>query len=333
MTSASSVRGQARRHASISGNGAATGAVPRPHIFCPVEQAADSDRYAHFNLRARPGYYCAEARRALLRREKYAPHDELLVDFSGPQVTVELAAADVPLVRGVWSWRAAAGGEALSAAGEWGEVCWHREEACDYLEIELPLAGGWKIERQMVLARQDRFLFLADALLGPTADPVEIRYEQALPLASEVGVDGTKETRELTILKHGRNRATVLPLALSEWRAEFCHAELTAGGDRLELAQAALGRSLYSPLWIDLDPRRRKQPITWRRLTVGENLAVVQRDVAAGYRVQAGRQQWLIYRSLTPFGNRSVLGHNTAYSFVCGRIKKDGGFDPIVEIE
>jgi hypothetical protein len=125
----------------------------------------------------------------------------------------------------------------------------------------------------------------------------------------------------------------VAPLALGEWRAEFAAGNLAMDHQRLRLEAAANGRRLYSPLWIDLDARRCSRPLTWRRLTVGEYLAVVPRDAAVGYRVQSGKEQWLIYRSLTDFGNRSVLGHNTAYSFVCGRIKKDGNLDAIVEIE
>jgi hypothetical protein len=41
-----------------------------------------------------------------------------------------------------------------------------------------------------------------------------------------------------------------------------------------------------------------KRPLTWRRITVAENLALVPREVAAAYRVQVGREQWLFYRSL-----------------------------------
>jgi hypothetical protein len=204
---------------------------------------------------------------------------------------------------------------------------------CDYLEIELPLTGGWRIERHLLLAREDRFLFLADALLGPGETPSEIAYSQNLPLGAEASAAAARETREVAINYAGRQYATAVPLALGEWRAEHCHAELTAEKGHLTLRQAAHGRSLFSPLWIDLEPRRLKRPLTWRRLSVGENLGIVSRDTAVAYRLQAGDEQWLFYRSLTPRGNRSFLGHNTAYSFVCGRVKKDGNLDPIIEIE
>src|SRR5207249_5107973 len=131
------------------------------------------------------------------------------------------------------------------------------------------------------------------------------------------------ETREGWLVADGRRRATIIPLALPEWRAEFCHSELSAESHRLTLRQAALGRNLFAALWIDLNPRRARRPLTWRRLTVGENLALVPRDMAVGYRVQVGHEQWLFYRSIAPVGNRSVLGHNTISSYACARILKD----------
>ena len=312
---------------------AAAPPVPPTQLFQPAEGDAALDRRLLFDLQKKPGYYDAAARVALLKRQKQTPHDELLVDFSRPEVHVELVAGGVPIVRGDWTWQAKAEGRALSPVGEWNEVCWHREDSCDYLEIELPLSDGWRLERQMLLARQDKFLFLADALLGPSPATVEIRYEQGLALAEDARCELARETREGLLSVKARGRAGIVPLALAEWRAEFCHSELTTDQGRIQLQQSARGRSLFAPLWIDLDPRRLKRPVTWRRLSVGENLAIVGRDRAAGYRIQAGREQWLIYRSLTPFGNRSILGHNTAYAFVCGRIKKDGEVEEVLSIE
>lgn len=306
--------------------------VVLPHLFEPQVPAADR-RSSLFNLKKKPGYYNAEAKAALLRREKTGPHDELFVDFSGTEAHAELLAAGRKLAEGRWAWQATVDGNELAATGAWSEVCWHREDACDYLEIELALTGGWRIERQMLLARQARFLYLADALLGPDSEPHDIAYEQSLPLANEVTLRLANETREATLDQAARARATVVPLSLGEWRAELAAGSLKGDEHALRLHCATKGRRHYAPLWIDLDPRRLAKPLTWRRLSVGENLAICPRDVASGFRVQAGKEQWVIYRSLTEFGNRSILGHNTAYSFVCGRLKSDGNLDPILEIE
>ncbi|HMC09829.1 MAG TPA: hypothetical protein VKH44_01010 [Pirellulaceae bacterium] len=309
------------------------GAAGAPHIFVPGPHESSFNLGELFDLKGRPGYYNPAAKSALLRREKKPPHDELLVDFSRPDVHIELKAADIPLVVGDWTWEATIAGDVLNQQGAWSEVCWHREDACDYLEIELPLSHGWKIERQMLLAREDRFLLLADALLGPNHEAVEARYSHSLEIAGQVSIHLQHETREVHLEAKGRKRACVVPPALAEWRCEFCHAELTAASGRLTLQQAAMGRNLFAPLWIDFDPRRSQRPVTWRRLTVGENLAIVERDRAVAYRIQAGREQWLIYRSLAPPGNRSVLGYNTVNSLDCLRILPAGKTQEILAIE
>ena len=139
-------------------------------------------------------------------------------------------------------------------------------------------------------------------------------------------------SREGFIEGRGR-KALVLPLALPEWRVDTRPGALTAVEDRLELSQSAHGSALFAPLFIDLDRRRIARPYTWRQLTVGENLAIQPADVAVGYRVQAGRQQWLVYRSLAPAGNRSLLGHNLVSGMLLARFDRQGEVQALVEIE
>lgn len=300
-----------------------------------------------FDLRNGPGYYNETAKVALLRRRRVAPHDEFVVDFSGPDAVVQLRAAGDDLIRGSWTWQAIAGGKAITPAGPWKEVCWHTDLDGDYLEIEQDLVGGWSIQRQIFLARHDRFLFLADALLSPQPDSTvgnalrdvpadalnELRFTTALPLSSAVSFQPMIESREGRLSFGRATKATVLPLSLPEWHAEFCHGRLATSDGKLNLELAAAGQRLYAPLFIDLDPARHKQPFTWRRLTVAENLRVVGRDEAVGYRVQIGHQQWLIYRSLAPIGNRTVLGQNTVADFFLHRFRPDGTTQPLVIVE
>jgi len=315
----------------------ASAAPSGPRLYQPLENPATESAArgyeSLFDSDGEGGYYNAAKKAALLRRGRRAPHDELFVDFSGDEVQIELTIGGQLLASGAWTWHATAGGQPLAATGAWSEVCWNHDRAGDYLEIELPLTGGWRLERQVFLARQDQFLFLADALLGPDEAAVELRYEHRLPLASASTFAQPAETREGWLTAGGKRRAAVVPLSLPEWRAEFCHAEVAQRHERLTLEQAALGHNLFAPLWIDFNAERLRRPLTWRRLTVGENLAVVPRDVAAGYRIQSGDEQWLIYRSLDRIGNRSVLGVNTVSSFVCLRFFTSGKTQEIVAIE
>ncbi|MEX2174050.1 MAG: hypothetical protein WD872_06790 [Pirellulaceae bacterium] len=294
-----------------------------------------------FALAHPPGYYNEAACVALLRQSQREPHDQLLVDFSGPQVLTELTAAGRVLWSSLWNWQATVDGHPLQAAGPWREVCWHTDADVDYLELELPLTDGWKLERQFVLGRHDRFVLLADAILGHERSEAggkqpshEIRYASTIPLGERVAFAAAAETREAWLVAGRKRSALLLPLALPEWRSEFAHADLAAGLDgTVALMQAAQGRALYAPLWIDLDPARAKLPVTWRRLTVAESLEVQPRDVAAGFRVQIGGRQWLVYRSLAPRGNRTVLGQNYSSEFVCCRFLTSGRTESIIEVQ
>jgi len=120
---------------------------------------------------------------------------------------------------------------------------------------------------------------------------------------------------------------------MPEWRAEQYPGHLQAVAEGLELRQTSAGQRLYAPLFMDLDRRRFRRRMTWRRLTVADSLAPVSAETAAGFRVAIGDQQWLIYRSLATKRNRTVLGHNLATESLIARFGKDGEITSIVEIE
>ena len=260
----------------------------------------------------------------------------MLIDFRAAEVQIELLAEGKPLLRDAWLWQARAGGRPLTAAGSWEEICWHSDADVDYLELRLPLLDGWKLERQMLLGRKDSCLLLADALIGPRdADvpPSELRYAGSLPLASDLTFEPAGETREGWLSKSSRRLATVIPLSLPEWRCEFCHGDVSEADGMLAYSVAAHGRNLFAPLWLDLTTVRAKRPITWRRLTVGEELHAVPRDLATGFRVQFGIEQWLVYRSLARRSNRTILGQNFSTEFACCRFLPTGTTEVMLEVQ
>jgi len=57
------------------------------------------------------------------------------------------------------------------------------------------------------------------------------------------------------------------------------------------------------------------------------------RHEAAGFRVQVGLDQWLLYRALDQPRNRTVLGCNMSCEFLLGRIRPDGTVARTLEIE
>ena len=98
----------------------------------------------------------------------------------------------------------------------WEEVCWHSDDDVDYLELETKWNGSWRLQRQILLAREDHFLWLADAVTGP--DVASLDYRSVLPLTPGIEFRPEQETREGFLAYH-RRVARVLPLASPEWRA------------------------------------------------------------------------------------------------------------------
>ena len=193
------------------------------------------------------------------------------------------------------------------------------------------LSEDISIQRNLALVRKAGFLLVADAVLGIC--PRKIEYRARLPLAEGASFRAEKDTREGTITVDGRPRARVLPLALSEWRSGPSCGTLDTASGSLQLTQEADAQSMFAPLFIDFDPRRLAREATWRQLTVGEDRQVVARDVAVGYRVQIGKAQWLIYRSLAEPGVRTVLGKNLMHEFLLGRFGSKGKVKTLLEIE
>ena len=257
---------------------------------------------------------------AVLQTDWSARANRWTAAYSDQAVRIELEAGRHTLIAGNWDWEIRIDGVRTEPLGDWSEVCWISSRRCDYLELEIKLSAGLRLQRQMLLSREDEFLFLADVVLGPTATsakPHELEYLARLPLGAGISAATGSETRELVLSSH-KPRAMVLPLALPEWRVDPRGGILHEVAGCMELRQLTRGGALLAPLWIDLAPRRFRRPSTWRQLTVAEQLQIQPHDVAAGYRIQFGKRQWLVYRSLKMPGNRTLLGQNLSSEFYVG---------------
>jgi len=277
-----------------------------------------------------PAMHSEWAGTAVLRPDWSRSGPRLSVTYAGGSISTELECGREVVWTGTWDPVVEVAGRTLTPTGDWEEICWSSDEDVDYVELQNTLAEGWCIQRQILLAREDRFLLVADAVLGDTA--AEVRYRCIAPLTEDMAFRAADETWEGFIV--GRKpRGLVLPLALPEWRVGPQYGALKMKEEGLQLSQTASSKNLYAPIFIDLDPRRMRKGATWRQLTVGEQLEVVPDDVAVGYRVQCGRRQWLVYRSLAPRGNRTLLGHNLSTEFLVGRFGRDGEVTKLLEIE
>jgi len=254
----------------------------------------------------------------------------LVAAYPEESVHVELHGRRELVGSGRWGLEVRRDGELLRPESCWESLLWVSDDDVDYLELEIRLEGGLRVQRHLLLAREDEFLLLADAILGDR--PARLEYRGCLPLAEGVSFHPAEETRE-GFLMGDRRLGLVLPLALGEWRADGTGGALVETERGLELAQQAQGRSMLAPVFIDLRPGRMTRRLTWRHLTVAEALCAQPSDVAVGYRVRIGKHQWLSYRSLGPTGNRTLLGHNLTTETLVARFDRDGEVEPLVEVE
>lgn len=287
--------------------------------------------------RQAPGWYSLEpsvhsewAEVAVLRPDWSETTPRLAVTYSGRPVQMELSVGRDMLWRGAWDFEVQINGAVASLETPWEEICWVADGDVLYVELEASLTWSCKIQRQILLARKDSFVLLADAILGKEA--AELRYRATVPLLPDIGYVPAEESRE-GFLEGSKYRGLVLPLGLPEWRSDRRFGEVRAAEQRLELSQHTIGKNLFAPLWIDLDRKRMLKPCTWRQLTVAQTRKIEPYDAAVAYRVQAGKKQWLVYRSLTKPANRTVLGHNLSTEFLVGRFDRQGTVEALIEIE
>jgi hypothetical protein len=267
---------------------------------------------------------------ALLKRSWSRDDESLVLAYHDQELAVELNCGSAMLWSGKWDFEIAVDGEQLAVTDLWEEVCWVCDGDVSYVEVEAKLSNGWRLQRQLLLGRDERFLFIADAVLGNRSGHIE--YKSSLPLVDGIKFQPANETCEGR-LKGRRHLATVLPLALPEWRLPAHGGSLEQTDKGLVLSQQVDGFRLFAPLFVDLNPLRSKKPLTWRQLTVAQQLEIVSADEAVGYRVQIGNEQWLFYRSLGPTGNRTLLGQNYSGEFIAARFPGGGEAEKLIEIE
>lgn len=273
------------------------------------------------------------------------------VDYSGENVCIEIFSGRERVIAGQWQTMIEIDGVEQQPCGDWTEICEYDDDDVHYLEIEQPWTGGLLIHRQIMQIREDQCLLLADAIVpdnsgGDDAEGSDvekaddsdmqrrIRYSSRLPIASGIETDPEPETREV-FLSNGRRRTMVIPLSAGEWRVGATHATLKETEDDRHLLFASEGnRSHYAPLWLDFCSRRFKRLRTWRRLTVGDELRLCRPNEAVGFRIQAGSEQWMIYRSLGQRRCRSLLGKHLVADFYASRFDMGEGYhDALVTVD
>ncbi len=203
------------------------------------------------------------------------------------------------------------------------------------IEYRLRVPLGEELEaREKADARE----LLLSHRLGPEHSDCETLYRQAETMTSPGGKmkKRKKKDREATVASEATAQwpmALALPLALPEWREDQGDGEFSAWDAGFELRQKARGRRMGASIFFDLNESRIGAPRTWRQLTVAQTRRIVATDEALGFRVQIGANQWLMYASLAPPANRTVLGKNLVSQFLFARLTMDGEVETLVSLE
>ena len=229
-------------------------------------------------------------------------------------------------------------GKDSAPAGDWHFVCDFSDDDVHFIEIEQCWTGGIKLQRHLLLVRDDRCLMFADAVLPEPQHfngnrPQEIKYLSRLPMTCEMVAEYEPETTEL-FLADGKRRVMVLPLAANEWKQGKTPSHLSVSEDDHLVHQMEGVGSLYAPLWFDFCRRRFRRKRTWRMLTVADERRICSSSEAAGFRIQVGSEQWLVYRSLGPRRCRTILGKHLAESFSVVRFDmSDGSYEELITVD
>jgi hypothetical protein len=285
------------------------------------------------------GMYWESNRIASMRRSWRESGCRMAVDFSSDVIWLDIAAkSGQRLFEGDWDIELTRDGKAIDIDVAWEEVCWFTDDDVDYLELECDLESTCKIQRQIMLIRDEAMVFMADTVLSNTSSRWDLKSRWTL--APDVAFAPEAKTNEGHLVSRAGEEnapaapfALLIPLGMPEWRRGTSDASLECADRSLTLRTAARQKRVYSPLLIALDTTKNAQPYTWRQLTIAEDLNITPAEVAQGQRVQIGGDQWIFYRSLGPCKRRSIMGLHLNTEFYASRfLSDDGSYEALVEV-
>lgn len=280
-----------------------------------------------------PAYQSDWSALAVMRNHWSDSANLLAVSWNETLPVLSLSALGKSLLQGTWDFSLLIDGKEVSGDGDWNSVCWNSDADADYVELQMELDSGYRLERQILLPRNQHFLFLSDSVTGTEAANLE--YRSILPVTP--GIEGTldEETHELLLKTKGLS-ARVFPIGLPQERDFFQPGGLTLNdqGQLVLHQQVSASRGLFAPLIIDWEPGLKRKPADWANLTISEGGRIASRDEASGHRLRVGKHQLMVYRSLKKGEQaRAVLGHHTHYESVIGRFDTDGELTPLLFVE
>lgn len=255
--------------------------------------------------------------------------DRCLVRFDQSIPHIEASVLEIPVLQGAWSARVIVGGQVWTE-GEWACCCWFSDSDADYCELKWEPVEGVTVYRQLLWARRDRFLMVADEVRAPGQKGIQ--FHSQLPLSAGWQPLASGRTREWQL--HQNSQAVrVYPIFQMQDRLQKTDGKLECTAQSIQTHLASPCDGAYSAIIIDWDRSRRSTPVQWSPLTVVEDRQRLAPHVACGARWKIGDSLWMIYHQLSRGDSaRSVMGLHTHHETVVTRVK-DGDYDRLVEVE
>jgi hypothetical protein len=269
---------------------------------------------------------------ACMRRSWQDRGSRVAVDFSSDVIWLDVIGQDGQRVlSGDWDMQVLRNQQPLEIDVSWQEVCWFTDDDVDYLELECEVEDVCKIQRQIMLVREEGLVYFADALISEQQETWSLKSTWTCPELVQFRPE--TKSNEGKLVRDEQTVALALPVGIPEWRRVPSHGQLTSREGLLELSCQANSKRIYAPLVLSLRGVTKSPAYTWRQLTIAEELQIQPRDVAEAYRVQIHHDQWVFYRSLTPCTRRTVMGLHLNTEFYAGRFSRsDGEYEAIVEV-
>jgi hypothetical protein len=266
---------------------------------------------------------------AFLHGDWREARDRCLVRFDSPIPQLEASVLEKPLLRGVWSARVIVAGQVWTE-GEWTCSCWFSDADADFVELKWEPAAGVTVYRQLLWARKDRFLIVADEVRAP--DQHGIQLQSQLPLGTGWTAIADGRTREWQ-LQQGTDAVRIYPIFQAQQRVQKTDGKLECTSHGIQTHLTAQREGGYSAIVIDWDRSRQNSPVQWSPLTVIEDRQRVAPHVASGARWKLGEDLWMVYHQSSKGETaRSILGLHTHHETVITRVK-DGNYERLVEVE
>ena len=254
--------------------------------------------------------------------------DFLAIDHRTPgtDTTFELFGGGIPWLGPVWR----SGVTDTEPTTRPRPTHWSSHGSADVLEWGYRV-GSARVTRTAVLLRCRQLALLGEQWNG-AGDPGEFR----LSVAKGIQAGTTADSRAIALKPdRGRGSACVYPIGLARLPYATERGDFTIDGSDLVLKQPVVEgqKRGWRAVLVSWEPKRNRQPVHWRTLTVSENSKECLSGTAFATRITWGRDDTLlIYRSLNTPGLRACLGHQTRSRFLIGLFTSEGEVEPLVKL-